>query len=58
MEQASIPGLHDKVSQDFPDLNRGNNTIESQYGAEFFSLKVCENSVNMLSLVKCIFPLL
>ncbi|KAL8525667.1 hypothetical protein ACS0TY_015056 [Phlomoides rotata] len=39
MEQASIPGLHDKDSQVFSDSNRDDNTMESQYGAAFYSLK-------------------
>lgn len=49
MEQASISGLHDKASQIFSDSNREDNTIESQYGADFFSLKVCEGNNSVIS---------
>ncbi|KAK6152714.1 hypothetical protein DH2020_012353 [Rehmannia glutinosa] len=38
-EQANMPGLIDKASQAMSDSGRGDNTIESQYGAEFYSLK-------------------
>ncbi|KAL3850636.1 hypothetical protein ACJIZ3_012518 [Penstemon smallii] len=39
-EQASVPALNAKVSQTpLSDSGRGENTIESQYAAEFYSLK-------------------
>lgn len=39
-EQASLlPGLNDKASQALSGSSRGDNTSESQYGAEYLSLK-------------------
>ncbi|KAL1558045.1 ciliary rootlet coiled-coil protein 2-like [Salvia divinorum] len=39
MEQASLPGLNDKAFQALSGSSRGDNAIESQYGAEYISLK-------------------
>ncbi|KAG6415046.1 hypothetical protein SASPL_122447 [Salvia splendens] len=39
MEQASLPGLNDKAFQSLSSSSRGDNAIESQYGAEYISLK-------------------
>ncbi|KAG8371448.1 hypothetical protein BUALT_Bualt13G0088600 [Buddleja alternifolia] len=38
-EQATAPALNDKVSQALLDVGRGDNGTESQYAAEFYSLK-------------------
>ncbi|XP_057772400.1 uncharacterized protein LOC130991978 isoform X2 [Salvia miltiorrhiza] len=39
MEQASLPGLNDKAFQALSGSSRGDHTIESQYNAEYISLK-------------------
>ncbi|KAK6126919.1 hypothetical protein DH2020_039334 [Rehmannia glutinosa] len=38
-EQANMPGLNGKTSQAMSDSGRGDNTIDSQHGAEIYSLK-------------------
>lgn len=42
MEQANSPGMNDKASQALSGSNSSDNTNESQYGAEYLSLKVCQ----------------
>lgn len=42
MEQANSPGMNDKAPQALSGSSSGENTIESQYGAEYVSLKVCQ----------------
>lgn len=44
MEQANSPGLYDKASLALSGSSRGDNTIESQYGDEYLSLKVCQRN--------------